>query len=124
MLRARCPMRRQPVSPYRTHAAPSVRPCVRAPIAASAQPELRQLAVQLLARQSQAARGLGTVARGGGQGTRDHFALQLGDGGDRKSTRLNSSHLVITYAVFCLKKNSEFDNAKDLRGSMPRLSGL
>src|SRR2546426_5017377 len=27
-----------------------------------------------------------------------------GAGGDRKSTRLNSSHLVISYAVFCLKK--------------------
>src|SRR5256885_13109406 len=26
------------------------------------------------------------------------------NGGDRKSTRLNSSHLVISYAVFCLKK--------------------
>src|SRR2546426_9298805 len=26
------------------------------------------------------------------------------DGADRKSTRLNSSHLVISYAVFCLKK--------------------
>src|SRR5205807_8368907 len=26
------------------------------------------------------------------------------DFGDRKSTRLNSSHLVISYAVFCLKK--------------------
>src|SRR5436190_5546934 len=25
---------------------------------------------------------------------------------DRKSTRLNSSHTVISYAVFCLKKNS------------------
>src|ERR1022692_3083866 len=25
---------------------------------------------------------------------------------DRKSTRLNSSHLVISYAVFCLKKNA------------------
>src|SRR5256885_5476393 len=25
-------------------------------------------------------------------------------GPDRKSTRLNSSHLVISYAVFCLKK--------------------
>src|SRR3989454_8252899 len=33
-------------------------------------------------------------------------AKQLCDrfGGDRKSTRLNSSHLVISYAVFCLKK--------------------
>src|SRR5256885_15911549 len=29
---------------------------------------------------------------------------------DRKSTRLNSSHLVISYAVFCLKKkNSSFE---------------
>src|SRR5256885_4102380 len=27
-------------------------------------------------------------------------------GGDRKSTRLNSSHLVISYAVFCLKKKN------------------
>src|SRR2546426_1786007 len=26
---------------------------------------------------------------------------------DRKSTRLNSSHLVISYAVFCLKKKTE-----------------
>src|SRR5215467_14803624 len=27
---------------------------------------------------------------------------------DRKSTRLNSSHLVISYAVFCLKKKKNF----------------
>src|SRR5256885_13183405 len=27
--------------------------------------------------------------------------------GDRKSTRLNSSHLVSSYAVFCLKKKSK-----------------
>src|SRR3712207_7075492 len=27
---------------------------------------------------------------------------------DRKSTRLNSSHANISYAVFCLKKNSSF----------------
>src|SRR5256885_4294379 len=30
--------------------------------------------------------------------------LSLPLGLDRKSTRLNSSHLVISYAVFCLKK--------------------
>src|SRR5256885_9299828 len=30
-----------------------------------------------------------------------------GAGGDRKSTRLNSSHLVISYAVFCLKKKKK-----------------
>src|SRR5256885_9970717 len=28
---------------------------------------------------------------------------------DRKSTRLNSSHLVISYAVFCLKKKKKFN---------------
>src|SRR5688500_1127021 len=28
---------------------------------------------------------------------------------DRKSTRLNSSHLVISYAVFCLKKTNRYD---------------
>src|SRR5256885_11040883 len=38
------------------------------------------------------------------------YACAIGGGGngvgaaDRKSTRLNSSHLVISYAVFCLKK--------------------
>src|SRR5256885_2479522 len=30
---------------------------------------------------------------------------------DRKSTRLNSSHLVISYAVFCLKKKKHLSNA-------------
>src|SRR5256885_5209629 len=30
-----------------------------------------------------------------------------GGSGDRKSTRLNSSHLVISYAVFCLKKKKK-----------------
>src|SRR2546426_12451796 len=29
---------------------------------------------------------------------------------DRKSTRLNSSHLVISYAVFCLKKKKKIEN--------------
>src|SRR5438034_7369362 len=31
----------------------------------------------------------------------------LNDRGDRKSTRLNSSHTVISYAVFCLKKKKK-----------------
>src|SRR3712207_7532435 len=43
---------------------------------------------------------------------RGPFALAQGDNGDRKSTRLNSSHANISYAVFCLKKkinqSSEF----------------
>src|SRR6266566_9947396 len=40
----------------------------------------------------------------GGEGDRGHRSLGGGLGRDRKSTRLNSSHLVISYAVFCLKK--------------------
>src|SRR5256885_12420532 len=31
---------------------------------------------------------------------------------DRKSTRLNSSHLVISYAVFCLKKKNNTKSSK------------
>src|SRR5437762_7743496 len=32
---------------------------------------------------------------------------ELPDAGDRKSTRLNSSHRCISYAVFCLKKKKK-----------------
>src|SRR2546426_8357241 len=41
--------------------------------------------------------------------------------GDRKSTRLNSSHLVISYAVFCLKKKTITSRPKitSSRGSTP-----
>src|SRR5260221_10437850 len=35
---------------------------------------------------------------------RQHRAGCCRNGRDRKSTRLNSSHTVISYAVFCLKK--------------------
>src|SRR5256885_6925835 len=37
-----------------------------------------------------------------------HFGQRVGD---RKSTRLNSSHLVISYAVFCLKKKKTTNSA-------------
>src|SRR5256885_12931643 len=33
---------------------------------------------------------------------------------DRKSTRLNSSHLVISYAVFCLKKKNNTNLDKNI----------
>src|SRR5690625_7068526 len=36
----------------------------------------------------------------------DRFAQGTGHSADRKSTRLNSSHVAISYAVFCLKKNT------------------
>src|SRR5258708_14914643 len=34
----------------------------------------------------------------------------LGVGRDRKSTRLNSSHQIISYAVFCLKKKKKLSH--------------
>src|SRR5256885_13097187 len=52
-------------------------------------------------------RSLGGEVEGGRQSMTaaadDHHAVAL----DRKSTRLNSSHLVISYAVFCLKKKKK-----------------
>src|SRR5258707_8303897 len=45
--------------------------------------------------------------------------LVLHTPGDRKSTRLNSSHANISYAVFCLKKkNDKTENAYTI--SIPR----
>src|SRR5438034_6845550 len=43
------------------------------------------------------------VRRGG---PHDHAPAQDHEDRDRKSTRLNSSHTVISYAVFCLKKKN------------------
>src|SRR5256885_7799872 len=43
---------------------------------------------------------------------------------DRKSTRLNSSHLVISYAVFCLKKKKKYSlngRQEDLSAHRPTL---
>src|SRR5438477_5772447 len=38
--------------------------------------------------------------------------LNLGSESDRKSTRLNSSHMSISYAVFCLKKKKKKRESK------------
>src|SRR5690625_6734683 len=38
-------------------------------------------------------------------GVQVELAGNIGSPTDRKSTRLNSSHVAISYAVFCLKKN-------------------
>src|SRR5256885_5384649 len=53
----------------------------------------------------------GFAAEGPNSLSRSHRGQEFGDlqpepitFSDRKSTRLNSSHLVISYAVFCLKK--------------------
>src|SRR5437870_11462238 len=49
-----------------------------------------------------------TACRGAPFPTEMGTALQ-----DRKSTRLNSSHVAISYAVFCLKKKNEVDVVDD-----------
>src|SRR5437867_8827954 len=41
---------------------------------------------------------------------------------DRKSTRLNSSHRTISYAVFCLKKKTQLDRPLDT-ARLDRLGG-
>src|SRR2546430_8333304 len=38
---------------------------------------------------------------------RSGYSCVRGQGADRKSTRLNSSHSQISYAVFCLKKKKQ-----------------
>src|SRR5438132_10537300 len=45
------------------------------------------------------------------RGRRQALAVGAEGDGDRKSTRLNSSHTVISYAVFCLKKKKKTENA-------------
>src|SRR5256885_12319299 len=41
------------------------------------------------------------------RGCSSKLAATVGESTDRKSTRLNSSHLVNSYAVFCLKKKKK-----------------
>src|SRR5438034_5868978 len=54
---------------------------------------------------------LGGTAVGTGVNTHPEFSVRvcriLSEMKDRKSTRLNSSHTVISYAVFCLKKKTK-----------------
>src|SRR5438477_8223147 len=48
----------------------------------------------------------------GGQAARPHLRAAGGRARDRKSTRLNSSHMSISYAVFCLKKKKNNTNQR------------
>src|SRR5256885_9699746 len=48
----------------------------------------------------------GVPLRSTGNTSRNPLPADLSHTLDRKSTRLNSSHLVISYAVFCLKKKN------------------
>src|SRR5947208_12086949 len=57
-------------------------------------------------------------------------AVTLHPGVDRKSTRLNSSHQIISYAVFCLKKKKPRQPPRPARrprwipGRLPALRGV
>src|SRR5690242_21304824 len=48
----------------------------------------------------------------GSFGNRDNYNRRHED---RKSTRLNSSHMSISYAVFCLKKKKKHTQENDIR---------
>src|SRR3712207_8993979 len=62
-------------------------------------------AAMLSEREVSAAIGSTAYGDGGDKvGTVEHFFVDDRTGADRKSTRLNSSHVNISYAVFCLKK--------------------
>src|SRR3712207_8626833 len=52
----------------------------------------------------------GQIVPRGGDLTVDVGQRRPGVRGDRKSTRLNSSHANISYAVFCLKKKKKRHN--------------
>src|SRR3712207_8085222 len=51
-------------------------------------------------------------AVGGGLGVPLPYEFVPGAIGDRKSTRLNSSHANISYAVFCLKKKKPINTGR------------
>src|SRR2546427_8770893 len=60
---------------------------------------------------SQASAGISSLTRSDVRGLRSFLnqaiRTTVGDLKDRKSTRLNSSHSQISYAVFCLKKKKK-----------------
>src|SRR2546427_8521432 len=60
--------------------------------------------------------GIGSPSRGCGRGCRARRRR------DRKSTRLNSSHSQISYAVFCLKKKKNKDRQPSIQRDLLRLS--
>src|SRR3712207_6918433 len=66
---------------------------------------VEQRGADVLDARRRAGRGRRTVSRGSGRGSGRREGA--GRCGDRKSTRLNSSHANISYAVFCLKKKKK-----------------
>src|SRR2546422_6590967 len=72
---------------------------------------------------------LGSVIQLNAQGVHDHarqvrVRVKTGVDKDRKSTRLNSSHGYISYAVFCLKKKQRQAASCYIASSVYRLQWL
>src|SRR5438067_10784042 len=63
----------------------------------------------------------GPVPRTSAKSTPNSFARRraFGEISDRKSTRLNSSHVSISYAVFCLKKKNTMTADLRSQGCLP-----
>src|SRR5437762_4106904 len=59
----------------------------------------------------------GTLALGTFSDTVGAVTLTVPSARDRKSTRLNSSHRCISYAVFCLKKKNDIPDVLGQRGA-------
>src|SRR2546427_6931736 len=68
----------------------------------------------------EAALAVGHRARERALDVAEHLALDQLSGEDRKSTRLNSSHSQISYAVFCLKKKKHTERTRRI---LPRHTG-
>src|SRR2546422_4633211 len=64
-------------------------------------------------------RVVGRRAAAGRDRTRPRQSSRADPGRDRKSTRLNSSHGYISYAVFCLKKKKKTELEDNGEGGKP-----
>src|SRR5688572_32125982 len=65
--------------------------------------------------------GLGDVDDVGARADGEHHRLREVGHADRKSTRLNSSHSQISYAVFCLKKKTTIQSLFRVAFLSPKL---
>src|SRR5438034_5714882 len=101
-------LRRPPIStlfPYTTLFRSRLRVAVLHLLAVHPGPELESVRVGDLL-------PVGDVGADGRRGLEDLPGHPLAR--DRKSTRLNSSHTVISYAVFCLKKKKKKKNEQNM----------